>query len=129
VFHLTYIGSELRRRAGRTVLTAVGLALGVGLVIGIIGVSQALDDAQNTVLAPLQSVGTDILVTRVAGATPTTPANGNGQTTPSTTAQGGQGQPGGGGFWRPVPATSRPCCPAASNSASPSPGPSPTSRA
>ena len=37
MFHLTYIGRELRRRAGRTLLTALGLALGVGLVIGIIG--------------------------------------------------------------------------------------------
>jgi len=63
VFHVTYIGRELRRRFGRTLLTALGLALGVGLVIGIIGVSQGLDDAQAKVLAPLQSVGTDVLVT------------------------------------------------------------------
>ena len=37
-------------------------------MIGIIGVSQGLDDAQRNVLAPLPSVGTDILVTRVVGA-------------------------------------------------------------
>ena len=46
-----------------------GSPLGVGLVIGIIGVSQGLDEAQSDVLAPLRSVGTDILVTRVAGTT------------------------------------------------------------
>jgi len=67
MFHVMYIGRELRRRAGRTVLTALGLAVGVGLVIGIIGVSQGLDYAQSHALAPLKSVGTDILVTRVAG--------------------------------------------------------------
>ena len=96
MFHLTYIASELRRRLGRTVLTALGLALGVGLVIGIIGVSQGLDDAQNEVLAPLQSVGTDILVTRVAANTSTTGTD----TTTSTTAPQAQRQGPGGGFFR-----------------------------
>ena len=92
MFHLTYVARELRRRIGRTLLTALGLALGVGLVIGIIGVSQGLDDAQNKVLAPLQSVGTDILVTRVAGAQPT-----NASTTTTTEAnQQGGGRFGGG---------------------------------
>jgi ABC-type antimicrobial peptide transport system permease subunit len=99
VFHLTYVRRELRRRLGRTVLTAVGLALGVGLVIGIIGVSQGLDDAQNEVLRPLDSVGTDILVTRVVGATdPSAPAS----TTTTTAAQPANGRRfggGGGGFF------------------------------
>ncbi len=67
MFSLTYMRRELRRRSARTVLTALGLALGVGLVIGIVGVSQGLQEAQDGVLAPLGSVGTDILVTRVAG--------------------------------------------------------------
>lgn len=103
VFHLTYIASELRRRLARTVLTALGLALGVGLVIGIIGVSQGLDDAQNEVLAPLQSVGTDILVTRVAGATTgTTGADATTATTATTAPQNQnrawQGSAGGGFF-------------------------------
>ena len=31
VFSLAYIASELRRRRGRTLLTALGLGLGVGL--------------------------------------------------------------------------------------------------
>jgi ABC-type antimicrobial peptide transport system permease subunit len=86
MFHATYIAKELRRRLGRTILTALGLAMGVGLVLGIIGVSQGLDDAQAEVLAPLKSVGTDILVTRVAGSTS------NATTTPTTTAPANPGQ-------------------------------------
>lgn len=97
MFHLTYIAKELRRRAGRTVFTAMGLAVGVGLVIGIIGVSQGLDDAQSEVLAPLQAVGTDILVTRVAGAQPASA----GATTTTAPAEGAGGDHGGGGaFFR-----------------------------
>jgi ABC-type antimicrobial peptide transport system permease subunit len=66
---LRYAGNELRRRRTRTVLTAFGLASGVGLVMGIVGVSDGLDRAQQDVLSPLSSVGTDILVTRTVGAT------------------------------------------------------------
>ena len=72
VFHLTYTRQELRRRLGRTLLTALGLAVGVGLVVGILSVSAGLDDAQQEVLAPLGSVGTDILVTN-PNAAPTAP--------------------------------------------------------
>jgi putative ABC transport system permease protein len=94
VFQLTYARRELRRRLGRTVLTALGLALGVGMVIGIIGVSQGLDDAQNEVLRPLGSVGTDILVTRVVGATDAD-AGADTSTTSTTQPAGRQG----GGFF------------------------------
>src|SRR6476619_2383065 len=91
MFQLRYVASELRRRAGRTILTALGLAAGVGLVIGIIGVSQGLDDAQQKVLSPLSKVGTDVLVTRVAGATDA-PAGSTPSTTVPDPAQQGQGQ-------------------------------------
>jgi ABC-type antimicrobial peptide transport system permease subunit len=78
MFQTGYLLHELRRRWGRTLVTALGLSIGVGLVIGIIGVSQGLSEAQNAVLSPLQAIGTDILVTRVAGATSTaTPAGNN----------------------------------------------------
>jgi putative ABC transport system permease protein len=97
VFHLSYALHELRRRLGRTILTALGLALGVGLVIGIISVSQGLDEAQQKVLAPLGSVGTDILVTRVAGATSTTASGTAATSTTTTTVAGATGQRGGGG--------------------------------
>src|SRR5436309_1178974 len=95
MFQLRYAASELRRRAGRTILTALGLAAGVGLVIGIIGVSQGLDQAQAKVLAPLNSIGTDILVTRVVGATNT---SGTATPTPTPSASTQTNRPGGGFF-------------------------------
>src|SRR5438045_4655805 len=91
MFELLYIASELRRRAGRTILTALGLAAGVGLVIGIIGVSQGLNEAQTKVLSPLSKIGTDVLVTRVAAATATDAPT----TTSTTAAQNGFRQGGG----------------------------------
>ncbi len=102
MFSLSYAWNELRRRLGRTVVTAVGLAAGVGLVMGIIGVSQGLSDAQNKALSPLNSVGTDIIVTRTvaptlstATTTTTTPACGGG----GGGFGGGGGGVGGGGFF------------------------------
>ncbi|MEA2645403.1 MAG: putative transport system permease protein [Chloroflexota bacterium] len=91
-----YLGKELRRRWGRAVVTALGLAAGVGLVMGIIGVSAGLSAAQGSALSPLSSVGTDIIVTRTVGATDASvaaspsPTNGPGQ---------GGGGPRGGGFF------------------------------
>lgn len=64
MFHLTYMLAELRRRRGRTILTALGLAVGVALVITTNAVSSGLDDAQQKVLRPLTGVGTDMSVTR-----------------------------------------------------------------
>ena len=81
-----YAWNELRRRFGRTVVTSLGLALGVGLVMGIVGVSEGLSDAQNRILSPLGSVGTDIIVTRTVAATTS-------QTTTTTTLP--NGSPGG----------------------------------
>lgn len=99
MFHVTYVGRELRRRLGRTILTALGLALGVGLVIGIIGVSQGLDEAQSSVLAPLRSVGTDILVTRVVGAPPAGAPTSTTTTTAPAPGLGGGGRRNPGGFF------------------------------
>jgi putative ABC transport system permease protein len=64
VFYLNYMFSELRRRKGRTLLTALGLAVGVGLVVTVSALSTGLDNAQAKVLAPLTGVGTDMSVTR-----------------------------------------------------------------
>jgi ABC-type lipoprotein release transport system permease subunit len=101
---LGYAGSELRRRWSRTVVTALGLAAGVGLVMGIIGVSDGLSRAQSDVLSPLSSVGTDIIVTRTVGAA--TAATGTATPSPSPSAQsnggfGGGGGGGAGGFFAP----------------------------
>jgi len=64
VFYVGYMLSELRRRRGRTVLTALGLAVGVGLVVTVTALSTGLDRAQAKVLKPLTGVGTDLSVTR-----------------------------------------------------------------
>jgi ABC-type antimicrobial peptide transport system permease subunit len=64
VFYLQYLISELRRRPGRTALTALGLAVGVGLVVIVGALSKGLDDAQEEVLEPLTGVGTDLSVSR-----------------------------------------------------------------
>jgi putative ABC transport system permease protein len=64
MFYVSYIASELRRRKGRTILTALGLAVGVGLVVTVSALSAGLDEAQDDVLDPLTGVGTDISVTR-----------------------------------------------------------------
>ncbi len=64
MFYLRYIAAELRRRPGRTLLTALGLAVGVGLVVIVGALSRGLDDAQGEVLEPLTGVGTDVSVSR-----------------------------------------------------------------
>jgi ABC-type antimicrobial peptide transport system permease subunit len=64
LFYLNYMFSELRRRKGRTLLTAFGLAVGVGLVVTVTALSTGLDRAQAKVLKPLTGVGTDMSVTR-----------------------------------------------------------------
>ena len=64
MFFLTYMLSELRRRSGRTVLTALGLGLGIGLVVTVNALSTGLDQAQAEILEPLTGVGTDMSVSR-----------------------------------------------------------------
>jgi putative ABC transport system permease protein len=66
MFYIRYLRSELLRRRARTILTVLGLALGVGLVIAISGLSRGLDHAQKTALNPLSTIGTDLTVTRAA---------------------------------------------------------------
>jgi ABC-type antimicrobial peptide transport system permease subunit len=64
MFFMTYMLAELRRRSGRTVLTALGLGIGVGLVVTVNALSTGLDRAQARVLEPLTGVGTDMSVSR-----------------------------------------------------------------
>ena len=64
MLYLRYIAAELRRRRGRTILTALGLGVGVGLVVTVTALSSGLDQAQSKVLEPLTGVGTDMSVTR-----------------------------------------------------------------
>jgi len=64
MFYVRYALAELRRRKARTLLTALVLATGVGLVVAVTALSRGLDEAQERVLEPLTGVGTDITVTR-----------------------------------------------------------------
>jgi ABC-type antimicrobial peptide transport system permease subunit len=64
VFSTSYVFAELRRRRGRTILTALGLGVGVALVVAVTALSQGLSDAQEQVLEPLTGVGTDMTVSR-----------------------------------------------------------------
>src|SRR5918992_40094 len=64
MFYLHYLFAELRRRPARTALTALGLAVGVGLVVIIGALSKGLDDAQDEVLEPLTGLGTDLSISR-----------------------------------------------------------------
>src|SRR2546425_647630 len=50
VFYLRYLRSELLRRRWRTIVTLLGLGLGVALVIAIASLSKGLDRAQKKTL-------------------------------------------------------------------------------
>jgi len=76
MFFITYMLAELRRRSGRTVLTALGLGIGVGLVVTVNALSTGLDRAQAEVLEPLTGVGTDMSVSRPIDFSSTSQSNG-----------------------------------------------------
>ena len=78
MFYVRFLFSELRRRPGRTALTALGLAVGVGLVVIVGALSKGLDDAQGEVLEPLTGVGTDLSVSRPIAVTGGGEAGGGG---------------------------------------------------
>ncbi|SEF78832.1 ABC-type transport system, involved in lipoprotein release, permease component [Actinacidiphila yanglinensis] len=71
----TYLRRELRRRRKAALVVALGLALGIGLVITVDSVSSGMDQAQGKVLKSLYGLGTDMTVTKAA------PASGTGSTT------------------------------------------------
>jgi ABC-type antimicrobial peptide transport system permease subunit len=62
----TYIYRELRRRHRQALLTALGLAVGVGLVVAVTAYAGGVSKAQGQVLHSLYGVGTDITVTQTA---------------------------------------------------------------
>jgi ABC-type lipoprotein release transport system permease subunit len=84
MFYVRYLRNELVRRRARTILTLLGLGLGVALVIAISSVSSGLDRAQHKTLDPLAGIGTDLTVTL-------TPSQ------DQSTRFAGPGGPGGGG--------------------------------
>jgi putative ABC transport system permease protein len=88
VFFFTYLGRELQRRRRQAVVTALGLALGIGLVITVTALSSGVRDAQGKVLGALFGVGTDITVTTpVPGPAAGGPGGGFGGFTPKPYTQ------------------------------------------
>jgi len=63
VFYVRYLRNELVRRRTRTIVTLVGLGIGVALVIGLASLSSGLSRAQKKTLNPLADIGTDLTVT------------------------------------------------------------------
>src|SRR5215472_15652294 len=63
MFFFTYLARELRRRLRQTVFIALGLAVGVGLVLTVTAASAGVKNAQAGVLKGLYGIGTDITVT------------------------------------------------------------------
>ncbi|HEY3956754.1 MAG TPA: ABC transporter permease [Streptosporangiaceae bacterium] len=61
---ITYLLRELRRRKRQSSFIAVGLALGIGLVITVTAASNGVSAGQGTVLKSLYGVGTDVTVTQ-----------------------------------------------------------------
>jgi putative ABC transport system permease protein len=61
---LTYLGRELRRRARQATIIALGLALGIGLVITVTALSSGVKNAEGEVLHSLYGQDTDITVTK-----------------------------------------------------------------
>lgn len=62
----TYLFRELSRRPRQAIVAAFGVAVGIGLVIVVTGVSSGLAQAQSQVLHALYGVGTDATVTKAA---------------------------------------------------------------
>lgn len=60
----TYLGRELRRRARQASIIALGLALGIGLVITVTALSSGVKNAQGEVLHSLYGQDTDITVSK-----------------------------------------------------------------
>ncbi|MGO9559694.1 MAG: ABC transporter permease [Acidimicrobiales bacterium] len=62
----TYLRRELRRRAKQAIVVAIGLAIGIGLVMTVSAASAGVKTAQGEVLHSLYGVGTDMTVTKTA---------------------------------------------------------------
>ena len=60
----TYVYRELRRRHRQALLTALGLAVGVALVVAVTAYADGVATAQDRVLQSLYGVGTDITVSQ-----------------------------------------------------------------
>ncbi len=62
--YFTCIWRELRRRTRQALVVAIGLAIGIGLVVTVSATTAGVKDAQAQVLHSLYGVGTDMTVTK-----------------------------------------------------------------
>ncbi|MFJ8330983.1 ABC transporter permease [Streptomyces sp. NPDC094437] len=74
-----YLKRELSRRKKAALVIAMGLALGIALVITVNSVTAGMQQAQDKVLKSLYGLGTDMTVTKARSA----PTSGSGQRGPS----------------------------------------------
>ena len=65
--YLTYIRRELRRRWKQSLVIALGLAVGIALVVTVSSAAAGVKSAQGQVLHSLYGVGTDMTVTKSGG--------------------------------------------------------------
>lgn len=86
MFFLTYLRRELRHRIRQATLIAMGLAVGIGLVVVVTAAADGVKNAQGTVLHALYGIGTDLTVTTAPG-TPSGAAHGAGAFSPGQNAQ------------------------------------------
>jgi putative ABC transport system permease protein len=63
-----YLKRELSRRKKAALVIAMGLALGIALVITVNSVSAGMQQAQDKVLKSLYGLGTDMTVTKARSA-------------------------------------------------------------
>jgi putative ABC transport system permease protein len=63
MFFITYLRRELRRRMRQAIFIALGLAVGVGLVVTVGAASAGVNRAEAGVLGALYGVGTNVTVT------------------------------------------------------------------
>jgi putative ABC transport system permease protein len=66
MFFLVYLRSELLRRRRQAIVVALGLAIGVGLVVTVSAASTGVRKAQDSVLHSLYGIGTDATVSTAA---------------------------------------------------------------
>lgn len=70
MFFVTYLRRELSHRARQAIVVALGLAVGVGLVVTVSAASAGVARAESGVLGALYGVGTDVTVTGAAPGRP-----------------------------------------------------------
>lgn len=86
MFYLTYLRRELRHRIRQATVIAVGLAIGIGLVVVVTAAATGVKKAQAAVLHSLYGVGTDVTVTKAAGKRPAS-MHGRGMFSPGKKSQ------------------------------------------